>query len=104
MHRKKPLALYIFSKSSKNTNHIINNTRAGGGCINHCAVHYYNTHLPFGGSNNSGIGKAHGIEGFKSFSNSRGILKQNFTNALELLLPPFNNFKQKLIDLTIKYF
>lgn len=102
--QEKPLALYIFSKSSKNTNHIINNTRAGGGCINHCAVHYYNTHLPFGGSNNSGIGKAHGIEGFKSFSNSRGILKQNFTNALELLLPPFNNFKQKLIDLTIKYF
>ena len=102
--KEKPLALYIFSKSSKNTNHIINNTRAGGGCINHCAVHYYNTHLPFGGSNNSGIGKAHGIEGFKSFSNSRGILKQNFTNALELLLPPFNNFKQKLIDLTIKYF
>ena len=102
--QEKPLALYIFSKSSKNTNHIINNTRAGGGCINHCAVHYYNTHLPFGGSNNSGIGKAHGIEGFKSFSNSRGILKQNFTNALELLLPPFNDFKQKLIDLTIKYF
>ena len=93
--QEKPLALYIFSKSSKNTNHIINNTRAGGGCINHCAVHYYNTHLPFGGSNNSGIGKAHGIEGFKSFSNSRGILKQNFTNALELLLPPFNDFKQK---------
>ena len=102
--QEKPLALYIFSKSSKNTKYIINNTRAGGGCINHCAVHYYNTHLPFGGSNNSGIGKAHGIEGFKSFSNSRGILKQNFTNALELLLPPFNDFKQKLIDLTVKYF
>lgn len=101
---EKPLALYIFSKSNKNTNYILNNTRAGGGCINHCGVHYYNTNLPFGGSNNSGIGKSHGFEGFKSFSNGRGILKQHIPNAIELLVPPFNSFKQKIIDLTIKYF
>lgn len=101
---EKPLALYIFSKNNKNINYILKNTRAGGGCINHCAVHYYNTNLPFGGSNNSGIGKAHGFEGFKSFSNARGILKQHVPNALELLVPPFNSFKQKIIDLTIKYF
>lgn len=101
---KKPLALYIFSKSNKNINYILNNTRAGGGCINHCAVHFYNTNLPFGGSNNSGIGKSHGFEGFKSFSNGRGILRQHLPNALELLVPPFNTFKQKIIDLTIKYF
>jgi len=102
--QEKPLALYIFSKNSKNIDYVIQNTRAGGGCINHCAVHYYNTYLPFGGSNNSGIGKAHGMEGFKSFSNTRGILKQNITNALDLLVPPFNSFKQKLIDITLKYF
>lgn len=101
---EKPLALYIFSRSNKNINYILNNTRAGGGCINHCAVHFYNTNLPFGGSNNSGIGKGHGFEGFKSFSNARGILKQHVPNALELLVPPFNGFKQKIIDLTIKYF
>ncbi len=101
---EKPLALYIFSKSNKNINYILNNTRAGGGCINHCAVHFYNTNLPFGGSNNSGIGKSHGFEGFKSFSNGRGILRQHLPNALELLVPPFNTFKQKIIDLTIKYF
>ena len=101
---EKPLALYIFSKNNKNINYILNNTRAGGGCINHCAVHFYNTNLPFGGSNNSGIGKSHGFEGFKSFSNGRGILKQHLPNALELLVPPFNTFKQKIIDLTIKYF
>lgn len=102
--REKPLALYIYSKSSKNINHILNNTRAGGSCINHNAAHFFNTHLPFGGSNNSGIGKAHGEEGFKAFSNGRGIFKQHVPNALELLLPPYNNFKQTLIDLTIKWF
>ncbi len=102
--REKPLALYIYSKSKKNINHIIANTRAGGTCINHNAVHFFNTNLPFGGSNNSGIGKGHGFYGFEAFSNPRGILKQHIPNALEKLLPPYNNTKQKLIDLTIKYF
>ena len=102
--REKPLALYIYSSKRKKINHIIGNTRAGGTCINHNAVHFYNTNLPFGGSNNSGIGKAHGLEGFKSFSNSRGVFKQHVPNALDLLTPPYNNFKQTLIDLTIKWF
>lgn len=102
--REKPLALYIYSSKNKNINHILANTRAGGTCINHNAVHFFNGNLPFGGSNNSGIGKGHGHYGFKSFSNARGVLRQNIPNALELLMPPYNGFKQTLIDLTIKYF
>jgi len=66
------------------------NTRAGGTCINHSAVHFFNNNLPFGGSNNSGIGKGHGWYGFQAFSNARGVLKQHVPNAL--------------IDLTIKWF
>ena len=58
--KEKPLALYIYSSSRKNQNRIIENTRAGGTCINHNAVHFFNANLPFGGSNNSGIGKSHG--------------------------------------------
>ncbi len=102
--REKPLALYIYSKSNRNINHILASTRAGGSCINHCAVHFFNTNLPFGGSNNSGIGKGHGKDGFMEFSNARGVLRQHIPNALELLLPPYTQFSQKLIDLTIKYF
>lgn len=102
--REKPLALYIYSKSQKNINHILANTRAGGGCINHNAVHFFNANLPFGGSNNSGIGKGNGWHGFQAFSNPRGILRQHVPNALELLMPPYTDFKQKLIDFTIKYF
>jgi aldehyde dehydrogenase (NAD+) len=102
--REKPLALYIYSKNKKNTSKIINNTRAGGTCINHNGVHFFNTNLPFGGSNNSGIGKGNGWYGFEAFSNKRGILKQHIPNALEMLMPPYNDFKQKLINLTIKWF
>ncbi|MFZ6052571.1 aldehyde dehydrogenase family protein [Halocola ammonii] len=102
--REKPLALYIYSKSNRNIDYILNNTRAGGGCINHSSVHFYNPNLPFGGSNNSGIGKGHGEEGFRAFSNARGILRQRFPNALEFLSPPYTKFSQKLIDFTIKWF
>ena len=102
--REKPLALYVFSRNKKNINHIIANTRAGGTCINHNLVHFFNTNLPFGGSNNSGIGKGHGEFGFKAFSNARSILKQHMPNAIEILMPPYTDLKQKIIDLTIKFF
>jgi len=102
--REKPLALYIFSKNKKNIKHIINNTRAGSTCVNHNMLQYLNHNLPFGGSNNSGIGKSHGIFGFQEFTNQRSVLKQHTIGAVDLLMPPYTNFKQKLVDLTIKWF
>lgn len=103
--REKPLALYIYSKSKKMADHIIKNTRAGGTVINHSLIHNSNSYLPFGGSNNSGIGKSNGEFGFKEFSNERAVLKQwSPFNAIDDLLPPYNKKKQKMIDMTIKYF
>jgi len=103
--REKPLALYIYSKSKKNIDHVIRNTRAGGTCINHNAVHFFNNNLPFGGSNHSGIGKGHGFFGFQAFSNPRGVLKQMVPfSALELMMAPYTKLKQALIDLSIKWF
>ena len=103
--KEKPLGLYIYSSSKKNIDQIINNTRAGGTCINNNGVHFFNNNLPFGGSNNSGIGKAHGIFGFEEFSNARGVLKQwSPISGLDGMTPPYTKKKQKLIDLTIKWF
>jgi aldehyde dehydrogenase (NAD+) len=103
--KEKPLALYIYSKSKANIHRIMQNTRAGGTCINHSAVHFFNNNLPFGGANNSGIGKGHGFFGFRAFSNERGVLKQVLPfSALGLMTAPFNSFKQKLIDISIKLF
>ncbi len=102
--KEKPLALYIFSKNKKTIKHIINNTRAGSTCVNHNLLQFLNHNLPFGGSNNSGIGKSHGYFGFLEFTNQRSVLKQHTIGAVDLLMPPYNNFKQKLVDLTIKWF
>ena len=102
--KPRPLALYIYSKSKANTNKILNNTRAGGTCINNSVLHYANHNLPFGGTNNSGIGKSHGFFGFKAFSNERSVLKQHTFGVTELLFPPYTGFKEKLAKLTIKWF
>jgi aldehyde dehydrogenase (NAD+) len=101
---EKPLALYIYSKNEKNIEKIMNNTRAGNTCINNNDLHYYNPNLPFGGSNNSGIGKTHGIFGFQEFTNARGVYRQHLPPALELLMPPYNSLKERLIELVVKFF
>lgn len=100
---EKPLALYIYSSKNKNIKYIMENTRAGGTCINSNDIHFYNIHLPFGGSNNSGIGKSHGKWGFEAFSNARGVYNQVLPSALELLTPPYKPWKEWVIRFAVKW-
>lgn len=101
--KEKPLALYVFSKSKKNIDYIHANTRAGGGSVNHAGIQFFNNELPFGGSNNSGIGKAHGWYCFESFSNARGVMHQKLPSVHDILTPPYSKFKQKLVDFTLRW-
>jgi len=101
---EKPLSLYIFSTSNKNTNYILQNTTAGGTVINDTMLQVTHPSLPFGGVNNSGIGSGHGHFGFKGFSHERAVLKQpSFFTAAQSMYPPYNGLVRKLIDLTLKY-
>ena len=103
--REKPLVLYLFSRSRKVINDVLRRTTAGGTSINDTLVHFYQLNLPFGGVGQSGVGKAHGQFGFEAFSNARGVFEQPTRfSAIQLLYPPYTNFKKKLIDLTLKYF
>ncbi|HEX3583806.1 MAG TPA: aldehyde dehydrogenase family protein [Thermoanaerobaculia bacterium] len=103
--REHPLVLYIFSRSKRFVRDVIRRTRAGGTVVNDTLIHFYQLNLPFGGIGESGIGKAHGWFGFEAFSNARGVLEQpTRLSAIQLLYPPYTKFKQKLIDLTLRYF
>ncbi|WP_430467332.1 aldehyde dehydrogenase family protein [Winogradskyella ouciana] len=102
--KDKPLALYVYSKSKSFTNYIIDNTRAGTTCINANGIQFSNHHLPFGGSNSSGIGKAHGFYSFKAFSNERAVLKRYASGPVTLLFPPYTSLKEKIARLTVKWF
>jgi aldehyde dehydrogenase (NAD+) len=94
-----PLAIYVFSKSSKNIENVLRNTSAGTTGINETTIQFIHPSLPFGGQNHSGIGKAHGAHGFMAFSNERSILKQKVgVTTAKMIYPPYTNLKRKLID------
>ena len=103
--KNKPLALYIFSSDNKNISKVLGETSSGGVCINHNTLHYSNYNLPFGGIGNSGFGRCHGEFGFKELSNKKSIFKQFLPfSPTDILMPPYNSFKQKIINLILKYF
>ncbi len=101
----KPLALYIFTSRSSFREYILNNTSAGGVCINECILQFTHPNLPFGGVNNSGIGKSHGYFGFQAFSNEKPVLRQkNGWAGPYLLHPPYTQKMKKIVDILLKWF
>jgi len=100
--KPKPLALYILGKKNKMIQHIINHTSAGGTVINDFLMHFANHNLPFGGVNNSGIGKSHGKYGFIAFSNERAVMKNRWA-LTHILHPPFTNMSRRFANLLGKW-
>ena len=103
--REKPLVMYLFSNSKRFLRDVLARTSAGATVINDTLIHFYQVNLPFGGVGESGMGNAHGFYGFEAFSNMRGVLEQPTRfSAIQWMYPPYTKLKQKLIDLTLKYF
>lgn len=102
--KPKPLALYIFSKSSVFQNKILQETSSGSVAINDCVIQFMNPNLPFGGINHSGFGKSHGHSGFLAFSNQKSVLKQKIgLTSVKPLFPPYTSLTKKAIDFLLKY-
>ncbi|MEO5582419.1 MAG: aldehyde dehydrogenase family protein, partial [Saprospiraceae bacterium] len=100
---EKPLSMYLFSENRKIRRRVRKEISAGGLNINAVAIHYYNYNLPFGGVNNSGLGKSHGFHSFQEFSNAKAILYQWFKwPSIALMFPPFTKTTRKMIDLLIR--
>jgi aldehyde dehydrogenase (NAD+) len=97
----KPLALYIWSKNEANIERVLKRTSAGGTCINHVVMQYAQGNLPFGGVNNSGIGSAHGIFGFKAFSHERAVVRTRI-NIATLLFPPYTGKTRAILNMMMK--
>jgi len=69
----KPLAMYIFSENEAVVEKVLAETSSGGVTVNGWALHSADTSLPFGGVGSSGIGRYHGIHGFRELSHARSI-------------------------------
>ena len=103
--RPKPLALYIFSGRKKEQERILRETSAGGVCINDSGIHFLHHNLPFGGVNNSGIGKSHGYYGFLAFSNEKPVLRQRRgLTTIRAFYPPYTARSKKIMEWFLRLF
>ena len=99
--KPKPLALYIYSKDNKLTDKVIRETSAGDTCVNQTVMHFLHPNLPFGGVNNSGIGKSGSVWGFRAFTHERSVLVDKHS-SLSMFYPPYTPGVRKVIKATMK--
>ena len=99
--RPRPLALYYFGYQRDEQQYVLNNSHAGGVCINDTLLHVAQHDLPFGGIGPSGMGHYHAHEGFLTFSHSKAVFSKQRFNAAKLIYPPYGGWLQKLI---LKFF
>jgi aldehyde dehydrogenase (NAD+) len=74
--RPRPLSCYVFTKDKKLKKKILTEISFGGGAVNDALMHITNSHLPFGGVGESGIGAYHGEQGFKAFTHYKSVLEK----------------------------
>ncbi|HJV69635.1 aldehyde dehydrogenase family protein [Ideonella sp.] len=98
----KPLALYVWSRDRRVAERVIEQTSSGGVCLNLCVQQYAHAGLPFGGVNNSGIGNAHGVFGFKAFSHERAFLAAGPVTLLKWFFPPYTKLSARLSRLLVQ--
>lgn len=98
-----PLALYVFSESSKSIEKVLHDCTSGGAAVNSTIEHHINGDLPFGGIGESGMGAYHGKFGFDEFSHKRAILYRTTLLPLTALPPPVQGrFPDFLFKIVVK--
>jgi coniferyl-aldehyde dehydrogenase len=95
---ERPLGLYVFSQDPQVAEHVLRQTTSGGACVNVCAVQGALPSLGFGGVGQSGSGRHHGIEGFREFSNPRGVVVRGTGDLADAFLPPYGPAAQAIVD------
>ncbi|MBB3754089.1 aldehyde dehydrogenase (NAD+) [Mycolicibacterium sp. BK634] len=95
--RPKPLALYVFTKSSASARDIIDRTPSGGAVVNHAMMHCLVPQLPFGGVGASGMGAYHGKWGFEALSHRRAVLAKPSRPDPSIVYPPYTDRALKLM-------
>ena len=98
---ERPLGLYVFGDDPAAMEHVLAATHSGGAAVNTCAVQSALPSMGFGGSGLSGMGRHHGIEGFREFSNPRGVVVRGDGDQINAFYPPYGK-AQALTDAALK--
>ncbi len=86
---ERPLGLYVFGDDAALTDRVLAETHSGGASVNTCAVQSALPSMGFGGSGMSGMGRHHGVEGFREFSNPRGVFVRGEDDHIDAFYAPY---------------
>ena len=95
---ERPLGLYVFGHDPAQTQQVLEHTTSGGACVNTCAMQGALPSLGFGGIGNSGMGRHHGIDGFREFSNPRGVVVRGEGDLVDAFYPPYGDRLAAIMD------
>ena len=96
--RERPLGVYAFTDDPMLKDRILTQTHSGGVSFNSCASQASLPNMGFGGSGMSGYGRHHGIEGFREFTNPRGVVDFDARALAINVTPPYGEISQGLIQ------
>lgn len=99
---ERPLGLYVFAKDAATADRVLTGTSSGGACVNTCAVQGALPALGFGGIGTSGNGRHHGIEGFREFSNPRGVVTRGDGDLISALYPPYGAMAEAVVTAALE--
>lgn len=95
--RDKPLAAYLFTRSSDSEQRFAAAVSTGNLCINDTLMFMLVPELPFGGVGLSGIGQYHGRTGFDRLSHLKSVMKRGRFPELSVRFPPYTGLKMRLL-------
>jgi coniferyl-aldehyde dehydrogenase len=95
--RPRPLALNLFDFNEERRKRVLEETHAGGVCINDAVSQFIAEDLPFGGVGESGMGHYHGYEGFLTFSHKKAVFQRPRLNTGKVLYAPHGGWLQRLL-------
>ena len=95
---ERPLAIYLYTGDASLIERLRRETSSGGYAVNAVAAQAALDDLGFGGIGRSGSGRHHGHDGFREFSNPRGMFVRGRGGGFKTFLPPYGSGKQRQID------
>jgi len=100
----RPLAAYYFGRDRAEENAFIRGTTSGSAMVNDVIWQGGQDSMPFGGVGASGMGNYHGVDGFKTFSHARSVLRFSKINIMKLVgfLPPYGKTIKNTIKMKLK--
>lgn len=92
-----PLSTFIFTSDRGTERYFMERLAFGGGCVNHCMLHFGNEALPFGGIGTSGQGSYHAKHTFDRLSHPKGIVRSSTLFDHGIQYAPYTRLKERLL-------